>query len=461
MTRSARRSLLVIAILVGCGICAVAQQSAEQKLTLNDAIILALKKNLSVLVAGTQVSEAQGTTERQLSTLLPRVSGDSMTKLQNSNLAILGVSLPGMPTTVGPFSYYDFRLAASQRVIDRQAYHNWKASQSQEHAAKLSYQDARDLVIRQTAGFYLDSESALAEVEAAESRVTTSDALEKLARDQHEEGLATAVDVVRAQVQLARDQQTLLAARDDYQTSLLVLQRFLGLQPGAPIELAEQLSFQHVAIPNLAEATQSALELRPDYRSLVSQRESLVEQQKASHARYYPTFSVDGDYGALGRNFGSMPGIGEIQGTVSVTLFDRDRNGEQKQLNSGLQRLNEQIDDLARGIAEEIRKAVLDLESTEQQVTVTQAALDLAQRELQLASDRFRNGITDNIEVITAQSSLQSAQDDHITALALHADARAALARALGATEQRYQEYLGNSAGQPTTAPLSEQVKRP
>jgi hypothetical protein len=109
--------------------------------------------------------------------------------------------------------------------------------------------------------------------------------------------------------------------------------------------------------------------------SLFSQRAALVEQQKASH-----TFSISGKYGAIGRNFGSMPGIGDIQATVSVTLFDRDRNG-----------------------------------------------------------------VTDNIEVITAQTAHDSAQDDRVVALAQHADAVAGLVRALGATEQNYEKYLGES----------------
>ncbi len=202
------------------------------------------------------------------------------------------------------------------------------------------------------------------------------------------------------------------------------------------------------------EAVHTALDARPDYRALLSQRESLLQQQKASRARYFPTLSVNGDYGALGRTFGTMPGIGEIQGTIAVTLFDRDRSGELKQLESRMERVNEQIDDLARGIEQEIRKAVLDLDSTDQQVTVTQAALDLAQQELRLAGDRFRNGLTDNIEVITAQSSLSAAQDDRIAALARHADARAALARALGATEQNYQNYLSGTANQAPRNPL-------
>jgi outer membrane protein TolC len=448
----ARNKFATAIIAVAVLAFAAAGQEPSRRLTLDQAIQLALKQNLSVLVAGTDIQNASGAAERQHALLLPRVNGDSLANLENRNLAVLGVSLPGFPTVVGPFAYYDFRAAASMPVIDLHAYHNWKASQRQEQAAKLDYQDARDLVIRQTAGLYLSAESSLAEVQASQSRITTSEALEKLAQDQHDQGLATAVDVVRAQVQLARDRQTLLAAQDSYQTALLALARYLGLPPATSLELAEQLEFRQVPLPDAGIAAQAALQARPDYRSLIAQRSALVQQQKASHARYYPSLSLSGDYGPLGRNLAEMPRIGEIQATVSITLFDRDRNGEQKQLASQVARIDDQMQDLARGIDEDIRKAELDIQTTAQQVTVADAALALAQRELQLAEDRFRNGVTDNIEVITAQTSLDAAQDDRISALAQHADATAALVRAVGATEQNYEQYLGETSPPPGDA---------
>jgi len=421
---------------------ALAQQAAPQRLTLRGAIALALKQNLSVLAANTQVEELGGTSSRRLASLLPHANANALANLQNIDLGALGISFPQVPTVVGPFAHYDFRISASQALIDRHAYHNWKASEKQVEAAKLDYQDARDLVIREAAGLYLDAQAAAAEVEAAESRVTTSQTLEKLARDQHAQGLATAVDEVRAQVQLARDQQTLLVARDSYQTSLLALAHFLGLSPGAPLALTEPLQFHHVESADTEQALHTALEARSDYAALLKQRESYVEQLKASHARYLPTLSVNGDYGAIGRGFNSMVGTGQIQGTLTVTLFDRDRAGEKTEIQSRLERLNAQIDDLNHEIEQELRKALLDLESSENQVTVTEGALHLAERELSLAQDRFRNGVTDNIEVVTAQSSLAGAQDDRILALARHADAVMALARALGGTEKIYQTYL-------------------
>jgi outer membrane protein TolC len=461
MRRNAGHYVTMLVVVFACAMHAAPQQQAPIRLTLTDAITLALKHNLSVLVSGSQVDESLGTQERRLALLLPHVNGDALTNRKNNNLSIAGISVPGVPNVVGPFSYYDFRVSGSQTLIDRQAYHGWKASQKQELAAKFDYQDTRDLVIREAAGFYLDSESAAAEMQAAESRVTTSETLERLAKDQHAQGLATGVDVARAEVQLARDRQNLLVAQNAYQTSLLVLARFLGLDPGTPIELAEQLQFSHVEIPSIGQALVAALESRSDYRALIAERESIVEQRKASRARYWPTLSLSGDYGALGRNFGSIPGIGEIQAVLSVSLFDRDRSGEAKEFAARQQSLDDQIADLARGIEEDIRKAILDLESTEQQVSVTQAALNLAQQELKLAEDRFRSGVTDNIEVVTAQDAVSAAEDEHIGALARHADARAALARALGATEQSYPNYLSGSTNPATGDAPGETRGRP
>jgi outer membrane protein TolC len=429
-------------LLVASGALAQSQRPPARRLTLSDAIGLALKQNLSVRVASTQVEELAGTRERRRSSLLPHVNGDALANRQNIDLAALGISFPGIPMVVGPFGHYDFRASASQSLIDRHSYHAWKASEKQEEAANLSYQDARDLVIRQAAGLYLESQAAAAEVEAAESRVTTSTTLEKLARDQHAQGLATAVDEVRAQVTLARDQQTVLVARNSYQTSLLTLAHFLGLSPGVPLELAEPLKFHHVESTDADHALHTAIEARSDYAALLKQKDALSEQLRASRARYYPTLSVNGDYGAIGRGFGSLAGTGEIQGTLTVTLFDRDRAGEKTELESQVKRLDAQIDDLQREIEQELRTALLNLDSTESQVTVTEAALHLTERELSLAQDRFRNGVTDNIEVVTAQASLASAQDDRITALAQHADAVMALVRSLGGTEKIYQSYL-------------------
>ena len=427
------------------GTISTAQEPAPYRLTLRDAIQKALQANLNVLVANTRVEEAEGTRTRRLSAaLLPRVRVQSYANFQNRNLNAFGITFPGVPEVIGPFSNYDFRLYADQNIVDLQSYRGLKASERALDAGKMDYQDARDLIVRAVASLYLNTQSAAARVDAAQSRVTDSDVLYKLAKDKHDAGTATGVDVLRSQVQLANDKQALLIAQNQYKQSLLVLARNLGMRPSSPLELAEPLRYQPLTQPQAESLVPSALLARPDYLSLASQRQELIEQQRASRARYYPKLSINGNYGGLGRSIGGVQGTGIIQGQIDFTVFDRDRSGELQELASRVKRIDDQIADMSRGIEEEIHEALLNLESADEQVAVAKEGQDLAQRELELAQDRFQSGTTNNVEVVTAQDELARAQQNYILAVSSHADAKFALARAVGDTEKNIGQYLEN-----------------
>jgi outer membrane protein TolC len=420
-------------------------QTAPYRLTLQDAIQKALKANLNVLVSGSRVDEAEGTRQRRLAAaLLPRVNAQVYANVQNRDLNAFGISLPGLPSVVGPFSNYDFRIYAQQNVVDLESLHGLKASERALDASKLDEQDARDLIVRLVAGLYLNAQSAGARVEAAESRVTDSTRLFKLAKEKHDAGTATGVDVLRAEVQLANDRQGALLAENQFKQSLLSLARNLGMSPETPLELAEPLRYQTLSQPQSEMLVAAALHARSDYLSLDRQRQGLVEQQNANHARLYPKLSLNGNFGEIGRSIGSVQSTGLIQGQIDFTLFDRDRNGEAQELLSRVKRIDDQIADLRRGIEEDISEALLNLDSSTQQVTVAKEGQDLAQRELELSQDRFQSGTTNNVEVVTAQDELARAQENYILAVSMHVDAKFALARAMGDTEKNILEFMGN-----------------
>jgi outer membrane protein TolC len=129
---------------------------------------------------------------------------------------------------------------------------------------------------------------------------------------------------------------------------------------------------------------------------------------------------------------------------VDFTVFDRDRGGEAMQIASRIKRVEAQIADLQRGVDQDIRQALLNLDSATQQVNVAEQGQQLAGRELTLAQDRFQAGTTNNVEVVTAQDELARAQENYIVAVTRHVDAKCALARALGDTEKNMQQVLGN-----------------
>ena len=424
-----------------------AQQPAPYRLTLHDAIQKALQANLSVLTAGTKVDEAEGTRQRRFSAaLLPRVNAQAYANYQNHDLQAQGLSFTGLPIpkVVGPLSNYDFRVYAQQNVVDLASYRALKASELAVDAGKMDERDARDLIVRAIAALYLNAQSAWARAESAQARVTDSTALYKLAKDKHDAGTATGVDVLRAQVQLDNDRQALLIARNQLKRSLLELARNLGMSPATPLELAEPLNYRDLRQPQIEALAPAALLARADYLSLSSQRAGLVEQQRASRARYYPKLSVNGNFGEIGRSIGSVQSTGLVQGQIDFTLFDRDRNGEAHELASRVKRIDDQIADLRRGIEEDIGDALLNLDSATEQVAVAREGQELARRELQLAQDRFQSGTANNVEVVTAQDELARAEENYILAVSSHVDAKFALARALGDTETNIVKFMGN-----------------
>jgi outer membrane protein TolC len=416
---------------------------------LQDAIQKALQANLNVLVAGTRVDEAEGARQRSMAAaLLPRVNAQTYANYQNRDLRAFGISLPpipgfaGLPSVVGPFSNYDFRIYAQQNVIDLESYRTFKASELAVDAGKMDERDARDLIVRSIAALYLNGQSAAARVDAAQSRVRDSTTLLKLASDKHDAGTATGVDVLRAQVQLANDKQALLVAQNALKQSLLTLARNLGMSPGTAMELADPLHYQVLPQSQPDTLLPTALKARSDYLSLSSQRQGLLEQQRANRARSYPKLSLNGNIGELGRSIGSVQTTGLIQGQIDFTVFDRDRSGEAEQLASRVKRIDDQIADLERGVDEDIREALLNLDSAAEQVGVARQGQELAQRELSLAQDRFQAGTANNVEVVTAQDELARAEENYIVAVSSHVDAKFALARAMGDTEKNILQFM-------------------
>ena len=447
MTIKLRIAAFLFVAGLAASVTAAAQQPAPLRLTLQDAIQKALQANLSVLAAGTRVEEAEGTRMRRLSAaLLPRVNAQTYANYQNHDLQAQGLSFSGLPIPkmVGPLSNYDFRVYAQQNVVDLASYRGFKASERALDAGKMDYRDARDLIVRAIAALYLNAQSAEARVDAAQSRVTDSSTLYKLAKDKHDAGTATGVDVLRAQVQLDNDRQALLIADNQRKHSLLELARNLGMNPATPLELAEPLNYRVLNPLEVETLAPAALLARADYLSLDSQRAGLVEQQRASRARFYPKLSVNGNFGEIGRSIGSVQRTGLLQGQIDFTLFDRDRNGEAQELASRVKRIDDQIADLRRGIDEDIRDALLNLDSATEQVAVAIEGQELARRELQLAQDRFQAGTANNVEVVTAQDELARAEENYILAVSSHADAKFALARALGDTETNIAKFMGN-----------------
>jgi outer membrane protein TolC len=100
------------------------------KLGLLDAIDRGLKHNLGLLLSQQQTELARAQYRRQLSALLPNVTGDVNESLNQINLAAFGIPLPaGLKSpVVGPFGIFDAHASMSETLLDFNAMNKVRAA---------------------------------------------------------------------------------------------------------------------------------------------------------------------------------------------------------------------------------------------------------------------------------------------------------------------------------------------
>jgi outer membrane protein TolC len=89
-----------------------------------------------------------------------------------------------------------------------------------------------------------------------------------------------------------------------------------------------------------------------------------------------------------------------------------------------------------------VRTALLNLQSSAEQVNVARNNIDLADQTLAQSRDRFTAGVADSVEVVQSQETVASAHEQYISSLYNYNFAKFSLIRALGIAEQGVREYF-------------------
>jgi outer membrane protein TolC len=133
----------------------------------------------------------------------------------------------------------------------------------------------------------------------------------------------------------------------------------------------------------------------------------------------------------------------DATGTVSVPVFKEfGFRGEAEQAQSQLDTQTADLSDKNAQVDADVRDALLDIASAEQQVQVARSSVDLANEALSEAQQRYAAGVSDNLAVSQAAQSVALANVQYVSSLYQHNLAKLSLARSLGAAEN-YKSYLG------------------
>lgn len=414
------------------GLSATAAASAP--LSLEAAIARAVEQTPVAMAADSGVAVAAASARQADAALKPQLALSASQSRVTSNLAAQGLSFPGIDPLVGPFSHFDARLQLSQVIFDWSRVQQARSAQARVDVARAQARQAREDAAARAALAYINvlgSEQALA---AAQANVHLSGELRQLALDQRSAGVASGIDVARAETALSQDRFRLSEADAQLEQARLVLARTLDLPPEAVRRLDGQLQFAAVPLPTAEAALDAARRHRPDLALVEAQIAQLDQALGAARSERLPKLTAFADYGYSG----NTPVQNEARtyrygASVSMPIFTGGTLGAAEDAaRSRLQQARWQAADLNAQVQQDVRSALVSLKAGIEQVEAAQATRGLSERELTLARDRFEQGVANNIEVIQAQTAVAAARAGYVQALASFQNARVNLAAAQG-----------------------------
>ncbi len=417
-------------------------------LSLGDAARLAAKQNGQVDVVRTRVDAAEARVQQRRGALFPDIAAGILQSGRTTNSATFGFAFrdaTGKPLLdpngqlIGPIPTIDVRVRLQQPLVDLSSVAKWRAAQSATEAAVADVKAQADVAASAAAAAYVRAARTESQVAARLADSSLAADLVRIARDQLQAGVGIALDVTRAQSQLAAVRAQLIGARNERDRAMLDLKRAVGIPLDAPLVLRDSLGGLPIdnATPDEGAALSRASESRADVRALLALEASQQRALSAVRWERTPQLGLVVDQGQLGKNWAHFLPTYTWGVQLSVGLFDGfRRDGRVQEQVAGTRETEAKLRELRAQSALEVRAAVLDLNAAREQLDAVRERLALAEQEVSQAQERFRAGVAGNGDVITALLSLNQARTLRNDALASYHGARVSLARAMGSVQE-------------------------
>lgn len=368
-------------------------------------------------------------------------------------------AIPLQGSTIPPFNLYQYGFDAAWEVDF------WGQVRRQVEAAKAMVQatedERRDSLVSieaELARDYINLRGVQRTLAITEENLASANQSLDLTRQRASGGLTTDLDVANAEAQASNIAAQLPPLREQEGQLINALSQLLGRPPGAlKAELAEAKPIPPVP-PQVPMGLPSELaRRRPDIRAAEASLHAATAQVGVAISDFFPNVSLTGSFGISALNayqLGSLRseqyGVGP---TVSLPIFHGG------QLVSTLALRKQQQKEAALTYQKTVLQALNDVDNalisyhTEQQRLAELAkTVEAGRRALDLARQRYVQGVATFLDVLTAQSVLLGAEVQQALSTALVSTNLVALYKALGGGwEQTYPDQpVVAAAGNPS-----------
>lgn len=418
-------------------------------LSLTDSIDLALKSSVLIHAAREGVRGAESQRKEAFTGFLPKLSTSySYTRYNRDPYLVFPGIPPVIPPanlTVGTKDNYNWILEARQPLFAGGAIlANYEASRIGAAIASLDEVSAvQDLVLEVKIAYFniLKTGRILA---VAKQSVEQLQAHRDTAQSFYGQGLIPRNDLLQAEVELANGRQFLLRSENGLELARSKFNTLLRRPIDAPVEIEDILNDRPYE-KTFGACIATALDSRPEIRSLALRKEQARSQVKVSQSEYYPSVSLVGNYA----KYGDTPGVAgspfkdqESWYVMAVANWNLWEWGKTKnRVEIGQSRENQAADFLANvrdQITLEVKNAFLLLREAEKQIQVAAKAIEQAEENFRINTERYREQVGTSTEVIDAQTLLTKARSDRHNALGDFNISRARLERAMGVSTTEY-----------------------
>jgi outer membrane protein TolC len=400
-----RAKIFAIAAVFLAVFCTARAETAPAPLEIDEALDLMLSRNLALQSLRKEIDKAEAFTLQAGGTLTPEVNLNASTSETGSNAGQSGTNEAALSLSQVIYS------GGRNEAVRKQA-------PQVRSIADLAVEDARNRAAGELyARFYnVLLQERYAETERSAS-ATSEMHLKEITR-MAELGLSNRLEVIRASQQLAANKASLASAEGMYDSAVISLMNYLALPPEDRRPVSGDLGALEVS-GDRESSLASALENRADLKMLERQVEYQEYQIDIARSGAKPRIVLGASAGLtdMGRT-GSFDDSWRAELSLTVPILDRN-TARGDVITAQAQTVQDKIalEQKQLDVKSGVETAWTELETATEHLESAEAALRLAEETLRLAEVGFREGVTPQLDLLSAQTSLTESRLEHLRSL--------------------------------------------
>lgn len=425
--RSARKKYagMLLAVLLTVGVYGSNGEAAELSLSLQESLERAgaVSHAVAGAEAGTRAARSQLSGGR-------RAAGPTL-KWSSTNYRIGGRDYA---RTDGDARYSNSLEVSVPLYTGGRIENNIKRYRYEVNAADLALERQRQVLRYEVTGAYFDYWTRLYLKDVYQKAVDLSKAQLQLLHVQFDEGTISRSEILRADVQRATNEQSLVAAMGDVEESKQNLLSLLALPADTEVTLTDDLTYVPYEL-QMEECEEYALTHRPDVAAAQYEYWGGLAGKEAAKNSYRPAMEAVAAKSITGKDPFKQDKSAAWQAGLRLewSLFDNGVTAAAvSAADQAAERLAENLEETKRTARLDVQKAYAQMRASEEGIDILEKAVQMATKSYELIEVRYREGVDTVLDLLDGQRKLTETSTSYYIALYTYKYRRAQLEQAMG-----------------------------